>query len=138
MRCHIGVARRFARWTMILFLSFALSLCLTTGVAQASGESVALGYDVIGQAERALKQAAANSPQWTSNRDSIERGVYDITFLLEQAWRASENANDIAMKEYAHQALALLQRTVARGYFSAEQIEPVMTLIRQLLPSVLV
>jgi hypothetical protein len=138
VRCHIGVVGCVARWKVSLVLGFVVSLWLMTGVAQASGESVALGYDVIGQAERVLKYAAENSPHWASNQDSIERGVYDITFFLEQAWRASENANDVAMKEYAHQALTLLQRAVMRGYFSAEQVEPVMTLIRRLLPNVLV
>lgn len=50
------------------------------------------GYDVIGQAEKVLMQAAANSPQWHSKQDSIQRDVYDITFLLEQAWKAAERS----------------------------------------------
>jgi len=105
---------------------------------QAVGELYALGYDVIGQAEKVLKQAAANSPKWHSKQDSLEREIYDITFLLEQSWRAAENVNDAAMKDSAHQALSLLQRALAQGHFDPDTVEPIFTLIRQLLPTVLV
>jgi hypothetical protein len=40
------------------------------------------------------------------------------------------------MKDYAHQALAVLQRAITRGYFDPEKIEPVLAFIRQLLPNV--
>ena len=105
---------------------------------QAVGELYALGYDVIGQAEKVLKQAAANSPKWHSKQDSLEREIYDITLLLEHAYRAAENVNDAAMKDSAHQALSLLQQAVARGYFDPKKVEPIFLLIRQLLPTVLV
>ncbi len=106
--------------------------------AHVVGQLYALGYDVIGQAEKVLKQAAANSPKWHSKQDSLEREIYDITFLLEQSWRAAENVNDAAMKDSAHQALSLLQRAVAQGHFDPGTVEPIFTLIRQLLPTVLV
>jgi len=109
---------------------------LLAGSVPAAGESYALCYDMIGQAEKVLKQAAANSPKWHNRQDSIERDVYDITYLLEQAWKAAETSNDAAMKDYAQQALTLLQRAVMRGHFDADKIEPVFTLIRQLLPNV--
>ncbi len=106
------------------------------GPVRVSGESYALGYDVIGRAERVLKQAAVDSPKWHSKQDSIQRDVHDVTFLLEQAWRAAEKSNDAAKKEYAHQALTVLQRAVMRGHFDPDKIEPVLALIRQLLPNV--
>ncbi len=105
---------------------------------QAVGELYALGYDVIGQAEKVLKQAAANSPKWHSKQDSLEREIYDITLLLEHAYRAAENVNDAAMKDSAHQALSLLQQAVAQGHFDPKKVEPIFLLIRQLLPTVLV
>ena len=129
---------RFLQWVVGLVLIGVVILWLLAGSVQAAGESYALGYDVIGQAEKALKQAAINSPMWHSKQDSIQRDVYDITFLLEQALRAAEKSNDAAMKEYAQQALTLLQRGITRGHFDPEKIEPVLTLIRQLLPNVLV
>jgi hypothetical protein len=113
------------------------AVLLLTG--QAAGEpytTYTLGYDVIGQAEKVLKQAALNSPKWDSKQDAIQRDIYNITFLLEQAYRAAEKANDAAMKDAAHQALSLLQQAVARDHFDAEKVEPIFTLIRQLLPNV--
>lgn len=89
------------------------------------GESFALGYDLIGETEQVLKRAALES-----------RDIYDITFLLEQAMRASEKLNNVAKYEYAEQALSLLQRAVRRGHFHPGHIEPVLALIRRLLPNV--
>jgi len=109
---------------------------LTTETAWAAGESYALGYEAISQAEKVLKRAAAESPQWHSKADSIQRDVYDITFLLEQAVKAKEKANEAAMKDAAYQALTLLQRALRKGHFDPSRVEPVLTLIRQLLPSV--
>ena len=109
---------------------------LLSGPVQAAGEPYALGIEVIGRAEKVLEQAAAHSPKWHTGPDSIQRDVYDITFMLEQAWRAAEKSNDAAMKDYAQQALTLLQRAVMRGHFDPDKIEPIFTLIRQLLPNV--
>jgi hypothetical protein len=120
----------------VLVFAGVIMVWLLLEPAQSAGNPYALGYDVIGQAEKLLKQAAVNSPKWHSQQDSIQRDVYDITFLLEQAWRAAEAANDAAMKDYAHHALTVLQRAVSRGYFEPKQIEPVMAMIRQLLPHV--
>ena len=123
---------------VLLFKSLVFAAMITAwllpGPAQWAGESYALGYDVIGQVEKVLKQAAVNSPKWPSQQESIQRDVYDITFLLEQAWRAAEAANDTSMKEYAHHALTVLQRAVWRGHFEPNEIEPVILMIRQLLP----
>ena len=80
-----------------------------------------------------LKRAAKESPQRNSQADSVERDVHDITFLLDQSWKAAEKSDDAARKDYAHQALALLQRSVTRGNFERTKVEPVLTLIRQLL-----
>lgn len=107
-----------------------------TGQAVVEPYTYTLGYDVIGQAEKVLKQAALKSPKWQSKQDAIQRDIYTITLLLEQAYRAAEKANDAAMKDAAHQALSLLQQAVARDHFDAEKVEPIFTLIRQLLPNV--
>lgn len=119
-----------------LALAGSVLMWLLEGSVQAVGEPYALGYDVIGQAERVLQQAAENGPTWHSKQDSIQRDIYDITFLLEQAWRAAEKVNDAAMKDAAHQALSLLQRAVAQGHFDPDKVEPIFILIRQLLPNV--
>lgn len=102
---------------------------LLSGSMQAVGESYAVNKDAIGQAEEVLKRAAKESPQ----RDSVERDVHDITFWLNQSWKAAEKSDDAARKENAQRALALLQRSVARGNFELAKVEPVLTLIRQLL-----
>ncbi|MFO0698251.1 MAG: hypothetical protein U0236_03400 [Nitrospira sp.] len=117
-------------------LAGSVLMWLLEGSVQAAGDPYAMGYDVIGQAERVLQQAAANSPQWQIKQDSIQRDIYHITFLLEQAWRAAEKVNEAAMKDSAHQALSLLQRAVARGHFDPDKVEPIFILIRQLLPDV--
>lgn len=119
-----------------LLLASTVVMWLTAGSVLAAGESYALGYDVIGHAERVLMQAAANSPDGHNRIDLVQRDVYDITFLLEQAWRTAEKANDVASRDYANQALTLLRRAVARGHFDPAQVEPIFTLIRQLLPNV--
>ena len=106
---------------------------LLSGPMQAVGELYAIGKDAIRQAEEVLKRAAKESPQRNSQADSVERDVHDITFLLEQSWKAAEKSDDAARKDYAHQALALLQRSVTRGNFELAKVEPVLTLIRQLL-----
>ena len=119
-----------------VLLASLLLMWLFARPAQAAGKPYALGYEVIGQAEKVLKRAAVNSPKWHSKQDSIQRDVYDITFFLEQAVKAAERANEVAMKDNAHQALTLLQRAVKQGHFDPAQIEPVLRLIRQFLPNV--
>ena len=106
---------------------------LLSGSMQAVGELYAVDKGAIGQAEEVLKRAAKESPQRNTQADSVERDVHDITFLLEQSWKAAEKSDDAARKDYAHQALALLDRSVTRGSFERTQVEPVLTLIRQLL-----
>ncbi|HEU4686663.1 MAG TPA: hypothetical protein VFS39_19305 [Nitrospira sp.] len=103
---------------------------------RAPGQSSGWGYDAVGQAESVLKRAAVASPRWHSKQDTIQRDVYDITMFLEQAVKAAEKRNDAAMKDSANQALTLLQRAVRKGHFDPNQIEPVLALIRQLLPDV--
>jgi hypothetical protein len=106
---------------------------LLSGSMQAVGELYVLDKGAIGQAEEVLKRAAKESPQRHTQADSVERDVHDITFLLEQSWKATEKSDDAVRKDYAHQALALLQRSVTRGNFERTKVEPVLTLIRQLL-----
>jgi len=125
--------RSFTRATAAGLL---LLICLGASIVQAAGESYALRYEDLGDAERVLKHAAVNSPNWHRRQEAIQRDVYDITFLLEQAWRAAEKGNETAQKDYAHQALTLLQRAVAKGHFGTNQIEPILRLIRDLLPDV--
>jgi hypothetical protein len=109
---------------------------LSAPAGHARTEPYTLAYHVIGEAERILKQAAYSSPNWHRKQDAIERDVYDITFYLDQAWKARERANEAAMKDNAYQALLLLQRAIRRGHFDGTQVEPVLRLIRHLLPNV--
>lgn len=124
------------RFTRATAAGLLLSICLGASIVQAAGESYALRYEDIGDAERVLKHAAVHSPNWHRRQDAIQRDVNNITFLLEQAWRAVAKSNDTAQKDYAHQALTLLQRAVAKGHFDAGRIEPVLRVIRELLPNV--
>ena len=82
------------------------------------------------------EESALDSPQWHRRQNAIQRDVEDITFLLDRALKASQNLNDAARNDYAEQALRLLQRAVRRGHFDPKDIEPVLTVIRQLLSNV--
>lgn len=127
---------RTARTLTAFLVAVAAAAWLWPSTVHAAWESYAGGYDAISQVEKVLKQAAATSPQWHRKQESIQRDIHDLTFLLERAWRAAEQANDTAMKDYAHQALALLQRAVRGGHFNPAQIEPVLALIRRFVPNV--
>ena len=106
---------------------------LLAGGMQLAGTSNVIGYDVILQVEDTLHQAAKASPQWHLRQDSIRRDVHDITFSLEQAWKAAEQSRHAERKDYAEQALLILQRATARGYFDRGKTEPVLAFIRGLL-----
>jgi hypothetical protein len=110
-----------------------ISLCTNAGHAMT--ESYSLHYQVIGRAEQALKKAASGSQNWHRKQEAIERDVYDIIYFLDQTWKARERNNDAAMKDNAYQALTLLQRAIRRGHFDPAQVEPVLDVIRQLLPN---
>jgi hypothetical protein len=111
-----------------------LILCQLTASIVSAAESYALDYDAISQAEEHLEQAALDSPQ-RNRQDTIQRDVHDIVFLLDQSWKAAEKSDHAARKDYAQQALTLLERSAARGYFDLTKAEPVLMLIRQLLSS---
>ena len=106
---------------------------LLAGQMQMTGISNLFGYDVILQVEDLLQQAAKMSAYWDSHQDAIRRDVHDITFWLEQAWKAAERSKPEERKDCAEQALLLLQRATARGYFDRVKTEPVRALIRGLL-----
>jgi hypothetical protein len=125
---------RFIQW--ILCLSIALIWLLIESAALAGVGSYDSIHEVIGQTEQVLRKAALDSPQWHRRQNAIQRDVEDITFLLDRALKASQNLNDAARNDYAEQALRLLQRAVRRGHFDPKDIEPVLTVIRQLLPNV--
>jgi hypothetical protein len=98
-----------------------------------SGISNVLGYDVIVQVEDMLQQAAKASPQWQTRQDVIRRDVHDISFSIELAWKAAEHSRHAERKDYAEQALLMLQRATARGYFDRVKTEPVLALIQGLI-----
>jgi hypothetical protein len=100
---------------------------------QITGPTNVFGYDVILEVEDMLNQAAKASPQWQIRQDSIRRDVHDITFSIEQAWKAAEHSNHAERKDYAEQALLILQRATAKGYFDLVKTKPVLALIRGLL-----
>jgi hypothetical protein len=111
----------------------AMIIGLLAGQMQIMGTSKVFGYDVILQVEDTLHQAAKASPQWPTRQDSIRRDVHDISFSLEQAWKAAEHSRHAERKDWAQQALLILQRATARGYFDRVKAEPVLALIRGLL-----
>jgi hypothetical protein len=90
---------------------------------QAASESYALNYDAIIQAENQLELAALDAPQ-RDRQDILQRDIHDIIFLLSQSWKAPKKSNDVAQKDYAQQALTLLQRSAAQGYFDLAKAKP--------------
>jgi hypothetical protein len=115
-----------------VFCVSVLTFFVMTGSMQAAGESYALSYEAIAQAEEHLERAALDSPQ-RHKQDTIQRDVHDIMFLVNESWKAAEKSDDVARKDYAQQALTLLKRSASRGYFDLAKAEPVLTLIQQLL-----
>ncbi len=94
-----------------------------------------LDLDRVAGLEEVLKQAAVKSPRWHSKQTSIQRDISDISYLMEQAVKASQASNHTAMREYARHALALLKRAVTRGHFNPEDVAPVVGEIQRLLPN---
>lgn len=111
----------------------AMIVGLVAGQLQFANTSNVFGYDIIVQVEDTLHQAAKASPHWQTRQDAIRRDVHDITFSLEQAWKAGEASRHFERKDYAEQALLILQRATARGYFDRAKTEPVFAFIRGLL-----
>lgn len=111
----------------------AIIVGLLAGHMQLAGPSEVFGYDVIIQVEDMLHQAAKASPRWDTRQDAIRRDVHDITFSLEQAWKAAERSRHAETKDYAEQALLILQRGTERGYFNRAKTEPVRAFIHGLL-----
>jgi hypothetical protein len=111
----------------------AIIVILMAGQMQITGTPNVFGYDVILQVEDILHQAAKASPQWETRQESIRRDVHDITFSIELAWKAAEHSRHAERKDYAEQALLILQRGTARGHFDRAKTEPVLALIRGLL-----
>lgn len=128
---HRNVSEILRLLNRALRVSF-LTLSLITASMQADAESSALSSDAITQAEEHLERAALDVPQ-RNKQDTIQRDVQDIVFLLNQSWKAAEKSDDAGRKEYAKQALALLERSAERGYFDLGKAKPVLILIHQLL-----
>jgi hypothetical protein len=106
----------------------AVTLCLCLASMEAAGETYSLSYDSIHEAEEHLERAALDSPQ-RNKQDTIQRDVHDIAFLIEQSSKAAEKSDDAARRNYAQQALTLLEQSARRGYFDLAKAEPVLALI---------
>jgi hypothetical protein len=121
--------------TVLLLLHLAPASVLTGGLPPAASlvEDHAR-EDVIGRVEVALKHAARKSPKWHSKQASIQRDVHDITYLVEQAVKASKTDNHVSAQEYARQASALLQRALTRDHFHPDDVAPVMRELQRLIP----
>jgi hypothetical protein len=89
--------------------------------------------DIISGVERTLKEAATERQQPRIDRDSTDRAIHDITYLIEQSWKAAEKSNHAARKDHAKQAETLLLRSMRIGHFDIAKVSPVLTLIRELL-----
>ena len=110
-----------------------LSLCLMVIVLPQTVDVHAHREDIISGVERALKEAATERQQSRIDRDSTERAIHDITYLVEQSWKAAEKSNHAARKDHAKQAETLLLRSMRIGHFDIAKVSPVLTLIRELL-----
>ena len=112
--------------------SSLLSLCLIVAllspvVVHADRE------DIITGVERTLKEAATEKQQPHIDRDSTDRAIQDITYFIEQSWKAAEKSNHTARKDHAKQAKALLLRSMRIGHFDIVKTNSVLTLIQELL-----
>lgn len=113
---------RALRFTMLCFLLAGLEPHL---------ECAASANDVVTQVETALKEAAKDANH--RHRDATERAIHDITYLVEQSWKAKERLQDVARKEYATQARALIVREARMGHFDIIKTGPVLKIIEELL-----
>ena len=108
------------------------SICLIVVLLQSTVAVYAYREDIISEVERVLKQAASERQQPHIDRDSTDRAIHDITYLIEQAWKAAEKSNHAARKDHAKQAEALLLRSMRIGHFDIAKVNPVLTLIQEL------
>ena len=118
--------------TRIRVLSSVLSLCLILSVLPPPVGVHANREDIISGVERALKEAATER-QHSHDRDATDRAIHDITYLIEQSWKAAEKSNHAERKDHAKQAPALLLRSMRMGHFDIAKANPVLTLIQELL-----
>jgi len=112
-------------------LSSVLSLCLILAVLPPTVEVHADRENIISGVERTLKEAATQQPH--IDRDATDRAILDITYLIEQSWKAAEKSNHAARKDHAKQAHALLLISMRIGHFDIVKANPVLTLIQELL-----
>jgi hypothetical protein len=124
---------KIVKWLKKVISVSTILVWLLSGPTQAAGDSNASDSDVIGQVEHVLTQVAKEGPHWHARKHSIQREVHDVTFLLERSWRAAEQSKHTERRDYAQQALIVLQRGAKLGHFDLTKTEPVLTLIRQLL-----
>ena len=108
------------------------SICLIVVLLQSTVAVYAYREDIISEVERVLKQAATERQQPHINRDSTDRAIHDITYLIEQSWKAAQKSNHAARKDHAKQAEALLLRSMRIGHFDLAKVNPVLTLIQEL------
>lgn len=94
-------------------------------------ERSASANDVVSQVETALRDAAKDANH--RNRDSTDRAIHDITYLVEQSWKAKEKSHDVARKDYAAQARALVVREARMGHFDIIKTGAVLKLLEELL-----
>lgn len=114
-------------------LSSVLSLCLILAVLLPTVDVHANREAIISGVERTLKEAATEKQQPHIDRDATDRAIHDITYLIEQSWKAAERSNHAARKDHAKQAHALLIRSIRIGHFDLVKANPVLTLIQELL-----
>lgn len=113
-------------------LSRLFFICLIVTLLQSPVAVSAYREDMVSEVERVLKHAATERHQPHIDRDSIDRAIQDITYLVEQSWKAAEKSNHAARKDHAKQAEALLLRSMRIGHFDIVKANPVLTLIQEL------
>jgi len=112
-------------------LSSVLFLCLIFAVLPPTVDVHANREVILSGVERSLKEAATQQPH--IDRDSTDRAILDITYLIEQSWKAAEQSNHAARKDHAKQAHALLLRSMRMGHFDIAKTNTVLTLIQLLI-----
>ncbi|SLM46822.1 protein of unknown function [Nitrospira japonica] len=106
-------------------------LCVVLSGLEPHLEQSASANDVGMRVETALREAAKDVDH--RHRESTDRAILDITYLIEQSWKAKEHSRDGARKDYAAQARALIVREARMGHLDIVKTGSVLKLLEELL-----
>ncbi|GEM_PF-5290316 len=127
---------RLSVWLVMIGLQAAAAGWIAVPALQAAQDAYNLGGNWIRHVEETLTWSALNSGNWHGRQASIHRSIHDIGYFLHEAGKAAQRKDRLAAEYNARQALDLLHRSVRKGYFRPEDVERILTLIKQHLPGV--